>query len=74
MNNLGDPFIESNYGVHSRQFEVGVLDWLPVYGKQRRVNIGDTLQIVAQREISMVYYIVGLVEMSFNVMTSSFCS
>ncbi|KAF2291224.1 hypothetical protein GH714_020737 [Hevea brasiliensis] len=26
-NNLGDPFIESNYGVHSRQFEVGVLDW-----------------------------------------------
>jgi hypothetical protein len=27
MNNLGDPFIESNYGVHSRQFEVAVLDW-----------------------------------------------
>jgi histidine decarboxylase len=27
INNLGDPFIESNYGVHSRQFEVGVLDW-----------------------------------------------
>ncbi|XLU31129.1 hypothetical protein S245_067195, partial [Arachis hypogaea] len=26
-NNLGDPFIESNYGVHSRQFEVGVLEW-----------------------------------------------
>ena len=22
INNLGDPFIESNYGVHSRQFEV----------------------------------------------------
>ncbi|XLR44511.1 hypothetical protein HN51_028637, partial [Arachis hypogaea] len=21
INNLGDPFIESNYGVHSRQFE-----------------------------------------------------
>ncbi|KAL5697816.1 histidine decarboxylase [Ranunculus cassubicifolius] len=27
INNLVDPFIESNYGVHSRQFEVGVLDW-----------------------------------------------
>lgn len=27
INNLGDPFVESNYGVHSRQFEVGVLDW-----------------------------------------------
>ncbi|XP_040998802.1 serine decarboxylase-like [Juglans microcarpa x Juglans regia] len=27
INNVGDPFIESNYGVHSRQFEVGVLDW-----------------------------------------------
>ncbi|KAI3774544.1 hypothetical protein L1987_49102 [Smallanthus sonchifolius] len=25
INNLGDPFIESNYGVHSRQFEVGNL-------------------------------------------------
>ena len=27
INNLGDPFIESNYGVHSRQFEIGVLQW-----------------------------------------------
>ncbi|KAB2604973.1 serine decarboxylase [Pyrus ussuriensis x Pyrus communis] len=27
INNLGDPFIENNYGVHSRQFEVDVLDW-----------------------------------------------
>ncbi|XP_047320904.1 serine decarboxylase-like [Impatiens glandulifera] len=27
INNLGDPFIESNYGVHSREFEIGVLDW-----------------------------------------------
>ena len=24
INNLGDPFIESNYGVHSREFEVGL--------------------------------------------------
>eukprot|EP00899_Mesostigma_viride_P003517 jgi/Mesvir1/13166/Mv06130-RA.1 len=27
INNLGDPFVASNYGVHSRPFEVGVLDW-----------------------------------------------
>eukprot|EP00884_Botryococcus_braunii_P012868 jgi/Botrbrau1/21582/Bobra.174_2s0076.2 len=27
INNLGDPFIESNYGVHSRPFEIGVLNW-----------------------------------------------
>jgi histidine decarboxylase len=27
INNLGDPFIESNYGVHSRVFEIAVLDW-----------------------------------------------
>lgn len=27
INNLGDPFIPSNYGVHSRQFEIAVLDW-----------------------------------------------
>ena len=27
INNLGDPFNESNYGVHSRQFELEVLDF-----------------------------------------------
>eukprot|EP00884_Botryococcus_braunii_P020824 jgi/Botrbrau1/7425/Bobra.0112s0024.1 len=27
INNLGDPFIESNCGVHSRPFEIGVLNW-----------------------------------------------
>ncbi|KAG2594397.1 hypothetical protein PVAP13_5NG642600, partial [Panicum virgatum] len=27
INNLGDPFMESNYGVHSRPLEVAVLDW-----------------------------------------------
>jgi len=27
INNLGDPFIESNYKVHSRKFEIAVLDW-----------------------------------------------
>ncbi|KAL2922163.1 Serine decarboxylase [Bienertia sinuspersici] len=27
LNNCGDPFIESNYGVQSMDFEIGVLDW-----------------------------------------------
>ncbi|CAI9087572.1 OLC1v1021679C1 [Oldenlandia corymbosa var. corymbosa] len=27
INNAGDPFVEGNLGIHSRQFEVGVLDW-----------------------------------------------
>ncbi|CAO2181638.1 unnamed protein product [Urochloa humidicola] len=27
INNLGDPFVESNYGVHSRPLEVAVLHW-----------------------------------------------
>jgi histidine decarboxylase len=27
INNLGDPFITSNYGVHSRQFECSVVDF-----------------------------------------------
>ncbi|KAK4422368.1 Serine decarboxylase [Sesamum alatum] len=27
INNVGDPFKESNFGLHSRKFEVEVLDW-----------------------------------------------
>tara|TARA_R110002050_G_scaffold151069_1_gene278026 strand:- start:17 stop:274 length:258 start_codon:yes stop_codon:yes gene_type:complete len=27
INNLGDPFETSNYGVHSRAFEIAVLDY-----------------------------------------------
>ncbi|KAL0323959.1 UNVERIFIED_CONTAM: Serine decarboxylase 1 [Sesamum calycinum] len=27
INNAGDPFKESDYGLHSKKFEVGVLDW-----------------------------------------------
>ncbi|KAG2498397.1 hypothetical protein HYH03_003656 [Edaphochlamys debaryana] len=27
INNLGDPYIESNYGIHSRPFEVAVVEW-----------------------------------------------
>ncbi|GAA0150558.1 hypothetical protein LIER_09478 [Lithospermum erythrorhizon] len=27
LNNLGDPFVDRNYGLNSKQFEVAVLDW-----------------------------------------------
>ncbi|KAL7111405.1 hypothetical protein ACP275_05G085300 [Erythranthe tilingii] len=27
MNNVGDPFKESNFGLHSKKIEVAVLDW-----------------------------------------------
>ncbi|XP_047306501.1 serine decarboxylase-like [Impatiens glandulifera] len=27
INNIGDPFIEGNYSMHSREFEIAVLDW-----------------------------------------------
>jgi histidine decarboxylase len=27
INDLGDPFVPSNYGVHSRQFERAVVDF-----------------------------------------------
>lgn len=33
INNLGDPFVTSNYGVHSRQFECAVIDFFAsLYG------------------------------------------
>ena len=32
INNLGDPFVPSNYGVHSRQFEVAVVQRQVVFG------------------------------------------
>lgn len=35
INNLGDPFIASNYGVHSRPFEVAVLEWFARLWKLR---------------------------------------
>ncbi|XP_051129657.1 serine decarboxylase-like [Andrographis paniculata] len=27
VNNVGDPFVESTVGLHSKKFEIGVLDW-----------------------------------------------
>lgn len=36
INNLGDPFVTSNYGVHSRQFELAVLDFFAKLWKIER--------------------------------------
>lgn len=38
INNLGDPFEPSNYGVHSRQFEVAVIDF---FAKLWNIDKGD---------------------------------
>eukprot|EP01060_Flectonema_neradi_P026435 TRINITY_DN353_c0_g2_i2.p2 TRINITY_DN353_c0_g2~~TRINITY_DN353_c0_g2_i2.p2 ORF type:complete len:530 (+),score=133.78 TRINITY_DN353_c0_g2_i2:55-1590(+) len=38
INNLGDPFVESNYGVHSRKFE---LDVLAFFAKMWKIDEGD---------------------------------
>ncbi|XLT09709.1 hypothetical protein HN51_055502, partial [Arachis hypogaea] len=49
-NNLGDPFIESNYGVHSRQFEVGVLEWFA-----RREVLSDGILYASQESHYYVF-------------------
>jgi histidine decarboxylase len=36
INNLGDPFIPSNYGVHSRQFELAVIDFFAKLWKMEK--------------------------------------
>eukprot|EP00998_Keelungia_sp_KM082_P006293 NODE_254_length_2201_cov_129.512054_g248_i0.p1 GENE.NODE_254_length_2201_cov_129.512054_g248_i0~~NODE_254_length_2201_cov_129.512054_g248_i0.p1 ORF type:complete len:472 (+),score=120.37 NODE_254_length_2201_cov_129.512054_g248_i0:61-1476(+) len=38
INNLGDPFVESNYGVHSRKFELAVLAF---FAKLWKIKEGD---------------------------------
>jgi len=35
INNLGDPFVTSNYGVHSRQFECSVVDFFAKLWKMK---------------------------------------
>ena len=35
INNLGDPFVSSNYGVHSRQFECSVIDFFAKLWKMK---------------------------------------
>jgi histidine decarboxylase len=38
INNLGDPFIESNYAVHSRPFELAVVDFFAKLWKIEKPN------------------------------------
>lgn len=38
INNLGDPFVPSNYGVHSRQFECSVIDFFAKLWKIEKPN------------------------------------
>lgn len=38
INNLGDPFVTSNYGVHSRQFECSVIDF---FANLWNIDAGD---------------------------------
>eukprot|EP00300_Choanocystis_sp_HF-7_P007865 c15554_g1_i1.p1 GENE.c15554_g1_i1~~c15554_g1_i1.p1 ORF type:complete len:355 (-),score=88.46 c15554_g1_i1:156-1220(-) len=38
INNLGDPFVTSNYGVHSRQFELSVIDF---FAKLWKIEKGE---------------------------------
>jgi len=38
INNLGDPFIPSNYGVHSREFECAVIDF---FADLWKIDAGD---------------------------------
>jgi len=42
INNLGDPFVPSNYGVHSRQFECSVIDFFSNLWNITPVSIGVT--------------------------------
>lgn len=60
INNLGDPFVESNYGVHSRKFELEVLDFFAAIWKIPRKDFwgytttcgteGNLLSIIYGRE------------------------
>lgn len=50
---LGDWFIQSNYGVHSRQFQVGVLNVFAQLWDLEKDDYWDTLQTVEPKEICM---------------------
>ena len=40
INNLGDPFVKSNYGVHSRSFEISVVEFFSRLWKLRKDESG----------------------------------
>ena len=73
INNLGDPFIESNYGVHSRQFEVGVLDWFArLWELEKNEYWGYITNCGTEGNLHGI--LVGLVAMSFGSVSFYFCA
>lgn len=56
INNLGDPFIESNYGVHSRMFEIAVLDWFAsLWGLERENYWGYVTSCGTEGNLQGIY-------------------
>ncbi len=49
INNLGDPFIESNYGVHSREFEVS---WCSIWPRRVASPDDSTLNKIAWKQFA----------------------
>jgi len=45
INNLGDPWVESNYAVHSRPFELAVIDFFAQLWKIEKPNYWYVFQI-----------------------------
>jgi histidine decarboxylase len=73
INNLGDPFIESNYGVHSRPFEVGVLDWFArLWEIEKNEYWGYITNCGTEGNLHGI--LVGLVTLSFHLVTFTFMS
>ncbi|KAL0330192.1 UNVERIFIED_CONTAM: Serine decarboxylase 1 [Sesamum radiatum] len=55
INNAGDPFKESDHGLHSKKFEVGVLDWFAQLWESTRTNTGAMSPTVGQKPISIQF-------------------
>ena len=73
INNLGDPFIESNYGVHSRPFEVGVLDWFArLWEIEKNEYWGYITNCGTEGNLHGV--LVGLVTLNFHMVIFTFTS
>jgi hypothetical protein len=73
INNLGDPFIEGNYGVHSRLFEVGVLDWFArLWEIEKNEYWGYITNCGTEGNLHGV--LVGLVTLNFHVVIFTFTS
>ena len=52
INNLGDPFVTSNYGVHSRQFEVAVVDFFAKLWKASTTSTPSRPTLIPTRALA----------------------